>query len=532
MAAFYETFRRATGVLPGLSRLGLGRLMSGTGYGGLPPKARDAARAFNATPRGARSVRDEFSELRTAMAQAKKLTTLGDRPLVVMTATKDAQGGWMSAQNQLATLSTTAPPCSAKRVARNGHRRRSDCGSLQSRNRRSRARGADRDSSHDEGGRTMKRIWTKGFVAGIGIALVVSAYTTTATSASPAAVSASLRPTKQRQHPSRQCCPSRPVASRSASRPSPAVSPDATTRVWYPARRGTGTGTPVYLAPQVSPRTDCRPRCWTERSHERRSTPSRARSEAATSSRAHARMGTTRWRSPPSLAQELASHGYVVVAVDPTFGSEDQMSLPADTANPGRRLEQVSSAIDFAAGTDIERRRRPGRRTEDRGRRSLDRRSRGLPGEPPRPARARRVRPRRVAPRSSVGNAGQRPRAHDQRVRIGPAELSPSSTHHDRSHREARRRDPRRRDRPPVPGRRPSRWRQDTLGLGAIGCAGTTTTNTVILRFLDAVLVDGEEAPSAASLTRAYAAPRAHDRNTARSTKFIVSHSFDNQEEP
>ena len=32
----------------------------------------------------------------------------------------------------------------------------------------------------------------------------------------------------------------------------PSVSPDATTRVWYPARRGTGTGTPVYLAPQVA----------------------------------------------------------------------------------------------------------------------------------------------------------------------------------------------------------------------------------------------------------------------------------------
>jgi len=40
------------------------------------------------------------------------------------------------------------------------------------------------------------------------------------------------------------------------------------------------------------------------------------------------------------------------------------------------------------------------------------------------------------------------------------------------------------------------------LGLGAIGCAGTTTTNTVVRRFLDAVLVDGDAAPSAAWLTR------------------------------
>ena len=106
--AFYETFRRASAVLPSLSRLGVGQLMYGTGYGGLPATARDEERSFNATPRGARSVRDEFSELRTAMAQAKRLTTLGGRPLVVLTAKMDAQGGWMAAQNELARLSTNS----------------------------------------------------------------------------------------------------------------------------------------------------------------------------------------------------------------------------------------------------------------------------------------------------------------------------------------------------------------------------------------------------------------------------------------
>jgi hypothetical protein len=40
------------------------------------------------------------------MGQAKELDTLGDRPLVVVTAKQDAQGGWMSAQNDLAGLST------------------------------------------------------------------------------------------------------------------------------------------------------------------------------------------------------------------------------------------------------------------------------------------------------------------------------------------------------------------------------------------------------------------------------------------
>ncbi len=103
---FYEMFRRASAVLPSLSRFGVGRLMYGSAYGGLPATARDEERAFMATPRGARSVRDEFSEIRTAMRQAQSVTTLGDTPLVVVTAQKGAEGGWDAAQDQLAALST------------------------------------------------------------------------------------------------------------------------------------------------------------------------------------------------------------------------------------------------------------------------------------------------------------------------------------------------------------------------------------------------------------------------------------------
>jgi hypothetical protein len=72
----------------------------------LPTLARDQQRAFWSTPRHNRSVRDEFSELRTAMTQAQSLTSLGDRPLVVVTALKEADDGWMAAQDELATLST------------------------------------------------------------------------------------------------------------------------------------------------------------------------------------------------------------------------------------------------------------------------------------------------------------------------------------------------------------------------------------------------------------------------------------------
>jgi pimeloyl-ACP methyl ester carboxylesterase len=105
---FYEMFRRVSALIPSLSRLGVGHALYETAYGDLPDVARDQQRAFWSTPRHSRSVRDEFSKLRTAMAQALSLTSLGDRPLVVMTAKKDAEGGWMAAQDELAALSTNS----------------------------------------------------------------------------------------------------------------------------------------------------------------------------------------------------------------------------------------------------------------------------------------------------------------------------------------------------------------------------------------------------------------------------------------
>jgi pimeloyl-ACP methyl ester carboxylesterase len=106
--AFYEMFRRVSAVLPSLSRLGAGRAMYGSAYTDLPALARDEERAFLSSPRGNRSVRDEFSELRTSMAEAKSVTTLGRRPLFVLTALKGAAGGWVAAQDQLAGLSTNS----------------------------------------------------------------------------------------------------------------------------------------------------------------------------------------------------------------------------------------------------------------------------------------------------------------------------------------------------------------------------------------------------------------------------------------
>lgn len=105
---FYEMFRRFSALMPSLSRLGIGHAMYSSAYADLPVQARNEQRYFWATPRHSRSVRDEFSQLRKAMSEANSLTSLDGRPLVVLTAQKDAEGGWMAAQDDLARLSTNS----------------------------------------------------------------------------------------------------------------------------------------------------------------------------------------------------------------------------------------------------------------------------------------------------------------------------------------------------------------------------------------------------------------------------------------
>ena len=106
--AFYEMFRRASAVMPPLSRLGLGRLVYATQFNDLPPLQREQERAFLSTPRHNRSVRDEFSKIRTAMDQAATLRSLGDVPLSVVTAAGGAEADWFPLQDDLATLSTSS----------------------------------------------------------------------------------------------------------------------------------------------------------------------------------------------------------------------------------------------------------------------------------------------------------------------------------------------------------------------------------------------------------------------------------------
>ena len=140
--AFYAGFRKATGVMPSAARFGLMRLISSTVAGSLPEPQRAEERAFLSTASHNRSLRDEFLALPAAMARARQLTTLGAKPLVVVTAEKDAQAGWMPLQDELAGLSTNSDHRVLPDVdARLAHRGRSRGRDLQPGHHRCRAVG-------------------------------------------------------------------------------------------------------------------------------------------------------------------------------------------------------------------------------------------------------------------------------------------------------------------------------------------------------------------------------------------------------
>ena len=103
---FYWMFTRASALLPVAARTIIGRIALGSGFASLPPKARDAARAFNRSPRQLVASRIEFLELRTVFNQAKALRTLNGKPLAVLSASVGEMHGWPKAQDRLAQLST------------------------------------------------------------------------------------------------------------------------------------------------------------------------------------------------------------------------------------------------------------------------------------------------------------------------------------------------------------------------------------------------------------------------------------------
>lgn len=102
--------RRGLGLLPTLARLGVGRILPTSAWSTLPEPAASQYQSFAASARGMRIMRDEQSMYPIVFEQAKALISLGDKPLIVITATESIQKHeeWVDLQGRLAALSTNS----------------------------------------------------------------------------------------------------------------------------------------------------------------------------------------------------------------------------------------------------------------------------------------------------------------------------------------------------------------------------------------------------------------------------------------
>jgi pimeloyl-ACP methyl ester carboxylesterase len=107
-AGEYDGIRRFTALFPSVARLGVGRLAYPSAASGLPPEAWAEARAFLSTAGHNRGYRDDAVGLEAALTQAQALTSLDDKPLIVVTAVEDAHAGWLPLQEKMAGLSTNS----------------------------------------------------------------------------------------------------------------------------------------------------------------------------------------------------------------------------------------------------------------------------------------------------------------------------------------------------------------------------------------------------------------------------------------
>ena len=104
----YSVLKHASSLVSTTARLGVGRLIAATSFGGLPPHARDEARASSATAKEMSSFLDEFGVANRSEAEAGRLTSLDGKPLVVLTAERGNLPGWTTSQDRMATLSTNS----------------------------------------------------------------------------------------------------------------------------------------------------------------------------------------------------------------------------------------------------------------------------------------------------------------------------------------------------------------------------------------------------------------------------------------
>jgi pimeloyl-ACP methyl ester carboxylesterase len=101
----YAAMRRGLALLPTLARVGLSRVVAPASA--LPTEAAARVEAMGSTTRAFRNGRDELAVIPTVFEQAQALTTLGDLPLAVLTASENlSDEGWPAAQDRMAALST------------------------------------------------------------------------------------------------------------------------------------------------------------------------------------------------------------------------------------------------------------------------------------------------------------------------------------------------------------------------------------------------------------------------------------------
>jgi pimeloyl-ACP methyl ester carboxylesterase len=101
----YALMKRGLALLPTLARIGLGPVITSASH--LPGLDGDLIDEVSSTVRAKRNGRDELSTIPALFKQAQALNTLGDRPLVVLTASGNlGTEGWAAAQARLAALSS------------------------------------------------------------------------------------------------------------------------------------------------------------------------------------------------------------------------------------------------------------------------------------------------------------------------------------------------------------------------------------------------------------------------------------------
>ena len=85
----------------------------------LPAQTQSAYAAFAVTPRTVQEWVDEFSSVQVSLAQAEAVSSFGDLPLIVLTATLNQQADWQTMQTELLLLSSNSQQLFADKSGHN-----------------------------------------------------------------------------------------------------------------------------------------------------------------------------------------------------------------------------------------------------------------------------------------------------------------------------------------------------------------------------------------------------------------------------